>query len=160
MDIKTILENFHRNNIIDKETICAIQNKGELRIDLINYFRNSKGRIFATQLLETFVTIRKQPNGEMSAEDLMIACYVLGLHNNIEDCLKIWDAKSADFDTYCGLDIQLIAFAGVNETINFLKMQTTEEGEKAFYYVSECNNSGDFDDLENYFSKEELPWFI
>jgi phosphatidate phosphatase APP1 len=110
--------------------------------------------------LDKFIHIRQDPNGEMPAEDLMFACYILGLHNQIEDSLKIWEAKNADFDTYCGLDIQLVPFAGVKETIEFLKEQTSDEGKKAFEYVSNSSKCGDFDDLEDYFSKETMPWFI
>ena len=90
----------------------------------------------------------------------MLACYILGLHNQIEDCLKIWEAKYTDFDTYCGLDIQLVPFAGVNETIEFLKGQITKEGREAFNYVSDCKKAGDFEELEEYYSNDKLPWFI
>ncbi|MEP6845037.1 MAG: hypothetical protein ABI861_03510 [Panacibacter sp.] len=160
MDIKTILENFYKDKTISEVEINTIKNDNKLRIELANYFRQNKDRDFALCLLDTFISIRQQPNGEMPAENLMLACYILGLHNQVEDCLKIWEAKNADFDTYCGLDIQLVPFAGVKETIEFLKGQTTIEGEKAFNYVSECSKCGDFDSLEEYFSKDALPWFI
>ncbi len=161
MDIKTILEDFHKDKIISEETIDSIQNNKELKISLINYFSQHKDREFILTLLDTFIAIRQESiNGEMPATDLMFACYLLGLHNQIDDCLKIWEAKNADFDTYCGLDIQLVPFAGVKETIEFLSKQTTEEGKKAFEYVNKCSECGDFDNLEVYFSKETLPWWI
>lgn len=160
MDIKTILDDFHKDKIISDETIDSIQNDDELRIAFVNHFRQHKDREFALALLDTFISIRQDPNGEMPAENLMFACYILGLHNQIEDSLKIWEAKNADFDTYCGLDIQLVPFAGVKETIAFLKTQTSEEGKKAFDYVSKCSECGDFDELDEYFSKEALPWWI
>ncbi len=160
MTIKTILENFHKDKTISDETIDSIQNDIELKIAFINHFRQHKDREFVLALLDTFIAVRQDPSGEMPAENLMFACYILGLHNQIEDSLKIWEAKIADFDTYCGLDIQLVPFAGVKETIDFLKKQTTEEGKKAFDYVSECYKCGDFDNLDEYFSKETLPWWI
>ena len=55
---------------------------------------------------------------------------------------------------------QHLPFAGVKETIAFLKTQTTIEGKKAFDYVSECSKCGDFDSLVEYFSKDALPWWI
>lgn len=160
MTIKTILENFHKDTTISDETIDSIQNDNELRIAFVNHFREHKDREFSLALLNAFIAVRQDPSGEMPDENLMFACYILGLHNQIEDSLKIWEAKNADFDTYCGLDIQLVPFAGVKETIDFLKNQTTEEGKKAFDYVSECSKCGDFDSLDEYFSKETLPWWI
>lgn len=160
MDISTILLNFGKDKIITEELIKAIQNDQAFRIAMLTYFRQHKDRTFATHLLGTFISIRKQPKGFMPADYLMLACYILGLHNHVEDSLMIWKAKIADFDTYCGLDIQLIVFAGVQETIQFLSEQHTEEGKEAFKYVSGCYESGDFDDIETYFSAETIPWFI
>lgn len=159
MDIKTILENFHKGKKISEETIDSIQNDNELRRDLVNYFRQEKDRDFVINLLDTFISIR-QDDGDMPYEDLMLACYILGLHNQVEDSLKIWEAKNADFDTYCGLDIQLVPFAGVEKTIAFLKTQTTQEGKDAFDYVHKCAECGDFNGLDEYFSLEKLPWFV
>ncbi len=160
MTIKTILENFHRDKTISDQTIDFIQNNHELRIAFVNHFRQYQDREFSLALLDRFISIRQNPNGEMTTEGLMFACYILGLHNQIKDSLKIWEAKNADFDTYCGLDIQLVPFAGVKETIDFLRKQTTEEGKKAFDYISECSKCGDFDSLDEYFSKDTLPWWI
>jgi len=160
MDIKTILDEFHKDKTISNDTIASIQNDNNLRFAFVNHFRQYKDREFALAVLDRFISIRQDPNCKMSAENLMFACYILGLHNHIEDSLKIWEAKITDFDTYCGLDIQLVPFAGVKETIAFLKTQTTVEGKKALVYVSECFNCGDFDNIEEYFSKETYPWFI
>lgn len=160
MDINTILGNFQIDKIVSRDTIYSIQNDNGLRIALVNHFRKHKDRDFAINLLDTFIDIRQQPNGEMPVEDLMFASYILGLHYQIEDSLKIWRAKNVDFDTYCGLDIQLVPFIGIKETIEFLKAQTTEEGNKAFQYLTECSKCGDFDNLDEYFSTEQMPWFI
>src|SRR5687768_6595881 len=116
MDIKAILDGFHKNKEISDEITDSIQIDNKLRIAFLNHFRQNNDREFALALLDTFISIRKDPNGEMPAENLMFACYILGLHNQIEDSLKIWEAKNVDFDTYCGLDIQLVPFAGVEET--------------------------------------------
>jgi hypothetical protein len=159
MTINTILKTFNKDKIISDKIIDSIKNDRELRIAFINYFRQNKNREFALALLDKFISIRQDPNSKMPAENLMFACYILGLHNNIEDSLKIWEAKNTDFDTYCGLDIQLVPFFGVKETIEFLSKQTTKEGKKAFEYVNKCSECGDFDDLEKYFAKETLPWW-
>ena len=160
MIINKILDSFRREGTINTETVNIIQNDKTLRKDLITYFRKNQDRKFALALLDEFISIRKSPEGIMPFEDLMLACYILGLHHHIEDCLKIWEAKITDFDTYCGLDIQLIGFAGIKETIDFLKRQSTKFDLDPFEYVTGCYNGGDFDNLAEYFSPNEFPWFI
>ncbi|QKJ29324.1 hypothetical protein HQ865_05990 [Mucilaginibacter mali] len=160
MTIYEILDRFHTENDINTETIAAFQADTALRKELISYSRQNKDRAFALALLDKFITTRRQPDGIMPAEDLMLACFNLGLQNHIEDCLKIWDAKTIDFDTYCGLDIQLVPFAGVTDTISFLQKQNSDEALKALTYICECDACGDFDELDEYFSAKTFPWFI
>ncbi|NHA05947.1 hypothetical protein G7092_19205 [Mucilaginibacter sp. HC2] len=159
MNIDTILNDFHQTNNIGEETINHIKNDPELRAALVNYFKQQHDREFAIKLLDTFIEIRKQPNGDMPAEDLMLASYILGLHGHIEDCLKIWEAKYADFDTYCGFDTQLVMFAGLHETIQFLETQTNDSAQKALEYIKEWF-SPDPEELAEYFSPQTKLWFI
>src|SRR4051812_14028156 len=126
MNIQTIVDDFHKGYTISDDAIHFIQHDNKLRIAFVNHFRQYKDRAFAIALLDTFISLRQEPDREIPAESLMFACYILGLHNQMEDSLKIWKAKNVDFDTYCGLDIQLVPFAGVKETIRFLKAQPTE----------------------------------
>lgn len=160
MTIETRLGSFLLEGVINAEIIAAIQNDNALRKDLIHYLRQNPNRKFALALLNEFIRLRKLPKEILPAEDLMFACYILGVHNQIEDCLKIWEAKNADFDTYCGLDVQLIAFAGVEETIVFLKGEAGVESDEALEYISECMAAGDLNHLDTYFSVETLPWFV
>ena len=88
----------------------------------------------------------------------MLACYILGKHGQVEDCMKVWETKQIDFDTYCYVDIQLVPFAGIQETIEYLETQNSEEAKKALEYVVACSEAGDFDDLEQYF--KETPWYV
>jgi hypothetical protein len=79
---------------------------------------------------------------------------------HIEDCLRIWNAKTTDFDTFCYIDIQLVPFAGLDETINFLKAINTNEAKDALKYLLDCKKSGDFDNLDGYYAKDSLPWYV
>jgi hypothetical protein len=145
---------------VPKSFADLVENDRSFRKVLHGYFIQQKNRDFALKLLEKFIKIRKEPSISLSAESLMLACYILGMHQQTEDCLKIWEAKQADFDTYCGLDIQLMVFNGVEQTLDFLKMQNTETSLKAYEYVLMCNNAGDFNNLEDYFSSQNLPYYI
>jgi len=88
----------------------------------------------------------------------MLAGFILGMHKQVQDCIKIWQAKKVDFDCYCGIDIQLVPFAGVDETISYLREQKTDEANKALEYVLACTKAGDFDDLNEYYSG--TPWYV
>lgn len=158
--MKEVLENFSIGNDLNAVTITAFQSDDTLRKELIEYSRKNKNREFALALLNKAILIRLQPDGQMPIEDLMLFCLNLGLQNQIDDCLKIWEAKNIDFDTYCGLDIQQLPFAGVIETIEFLKQRHTAEAKNALDYVMRCFECGDFNDQSHYFSPNASPWFL
>jgi len=160
MKLNDILNQFHILKCVDAEIIKEFQADGVLRVALIEYSKRTKNRAFAIELVNTFIVTRRQAIGVVTVEDLMFACFNLALQNQIEDCLKIWEAKNIDFDTYCGLDVQLMPFAGVTETIEFLKLQKNADAEKALLYIVKCNNCGDFNHQHEYFSPDILPWFL
>lgn len=163
MTIDNFLHELENSKPLSVETIHFVQNDDEIGKLLINHFRENKNRDLALKLLEKFSEIRNQPypnNYDIGSEALMLSAYILGLHQNIEDCLKIWNTKTIDFDTFCGFDIQLVVFAGVNSTIDYLKTINSDESEDALKYIEECKISGDFEDIENYFSEDQSPWFI
>lgn len=158
MEVSYILEEFNNTQNISVSTINFISNDNKgIRMELVSHFRQNKNRQFALALLDKCIEMRKSEVG-LPGNDLMLASYILGLHNTIEDCLKIWDAKTTDFDTYCYVDIHLTVFAGVDETIAFLKDSNHEDSDNALTYISECRECGDFDSIDNYFA-EENPWF-
>jgi hypothetical protein len=160
MHLQEIIKVFDETSEIGPEAISEFQTIDELRGDLIEYFRSNENRKFALGLLNEFSKLRRSENGIVSIEDLMLACYVLGQHNHVEDSLEIWNVKCIDFDTYCGVDVQLVVFAGVDKTIDYFKTAGYPETDKASEYISKCNNCGDFDNLDEYFSHNQLPWFV
>jgi hypothetical protein len=160
MTFKKILTAFYKDRTIPDEFIESIEDNRELRIELIDYFRVNDDRDFALQLLNKMVDFRTQKDKGMTSDSIMLACYLLGLHQNVDDCLKIWNAKTTDFDTFCGVDIQLVPFAGVDKTIDYLRGSNCKEAEEALKYVLDCKKSGDFDELDRYYAKESLPWYV
>lgn len=158
MEIETIIKNFKTRHIFSDHEISAIQTDQTLRAELVNHFRVNRDRTFALALLDTFIELRKEPKNEVSIDDLMLASFIIGMHGKVEDSLKIWEAKTVDFDTYCGVDIQLVPFAGVNETVSFLQAQNDDEAKEALKYVLACSKAGDFEDLEEYYN--ETPWWV
>lgn len=158
MITEEIIDELKETGKLSKGTIQEIEENRNLRLELVQYFDKNKNRDFVLDLLKILTELRQDPNAGISGDSLMLACYILGKHNQIEDCLKVWETKRIDFDTYCYVDIQLVPFVGVQETIDYLKTQTSEEARHALEYVVSCSKAGDFDDLENYFT--ETPWFV
>ncbi|MCU0443721.1 MAG: hypothetical protein MUE85_02305 [Microscillaceae bacterium] len=160
MDIQTILADFTKTKTISEAVIQSLQSDEVLRIELQNFLRNNPNRAFATTLLEDLMKKRQNNPLKTELEDLMYAAYLLGLHRQIEDCLKIWDCKNLDFDTYCGLDAELMLFAGWETTLNFLRKLPQANAQKAFQYLSELKQSNGVEDLDDYFSVKLIPWFV
>jgi len=150
MNVETLLENFKTQQTLSVDEILSIRIDETLREELVNHFRTHRDRPFALALLNKFIELREDLKNEISINDLMLASFILGMHGEVEDSLKVWEAKRVDFDTYCGLDIQLVPFAGVNETIAFLETQNDTEAKAALEYVTACANGGDFDELDDY----------
>ena len=157
MKTEDLINELSQTNTLSKDTIQEFEENSNLRLDLIQHFNENKNRDFALNLLAVLSELRRDPDEEISGDSLMLACYILGKHNQIEDCMKIWETKQIDFDTYSYIDIQLVTFLGVKATIEYLETQTSEEALVALQYITACEEAGDFDDLEEYFS--DTPWF-
>lgn len=163
MTLQTLLQEFDQTQTFSRETILAIEKHEYIGGELVQYFLENKNREWAYRFLKSAAEIRNEPypNGyDIGVGALMLAGYILGLHGNIEDCLELWNAKTVDFDTFCAFDIQLVVFGGVAQTIAYLKQQNGETAEKALHYIEECKKAGDFDDLDEYFDRNALPYFI
>ncbi|UUC44079.1 hypothetical protein [Flavobacterium cerinum] len=160
MTANQIIQELKENNTISRETILEIEKHALVGQELVRYFKENKNREWALQLLRRAVEIRNEPypkGYDIGTGTLMLAGYIVGLHQQIEDCLEIWKAKTVDFDTFCGFDIQLVVFGGVANTIAYLKQQNAEDAVK---YITECDESGDFDTLDQYFNPDGMPYYI
>jgi hypothetical protein len=158
MQTEDIINELKHSGNLSKGTIQEVEENRSLRLELVQYFNKNKNREFALEFLAFLTKLRQNPDIGISGDSLMLACYILGKHNQIEDCLRVWEAKRIDFDTYCYVDIQLVPFAGVQETIAYLETQTSKEAKHALEYVVACSKAGDFDNLETYFN--ETPWYV
>lgn len=160
MEAKGLIDNYIQTGIISDNIIEQLCIAEDLRSDLCKYLGFNKNREFALDLLKTLIELRKNPGKEISTDDLKLACYLLGLHQQTADCLLIWEAKRGDFDTFCGIDIQLMAFAGVEQVISYLQTIDSADAKEALQHVVACSDAGDFDNLKDYFSPDNLPWWV
>ena len=95
-------------------------------------------------------------------DELVQLCYMLYKIGNIDDIQLLWEIKNNNFDTYCGLDIQLVAVPDVDDALEYLRTKSEEWAFNATNYIESCLNSGDFcervfylDKIESQFNKEK-----
>lgn len=161
MTVEHIVMEFNNTRSFTDDIIESIQNNDIIRIALCDYFKSHSDRGFAIALMDWFIALRLNPAVGTAGEDLMLAAYILGKHKHVEDCLKIWEAKKTDFDAFCYIDVQLMVFAGVQQTVDFLNNQANNKAvAEALEYVVSCKEAGDFDDIDSYYAKGNIPWFI
>ena len=98
--------------------------------------------------------------GGATTEGLRLAGYLIGLHQDVRDSLLLWRTKQLTFDTFCEFDVQLVAFAGINQTLAYLRSLPDPEAVEAVDYLQQCQAAGNFDDLEDYFSPDNLPYWL
>lgn len=115
------------------------------------------------QLLEDEIS-RAYEDGDEDQERRRLLCAQLFSIGNAEDCLLIWEAKAFSFDTMCGLDIQFLCGAGLEETKTFLQTSPDPSAPDALEYLLGCETAGDFRDwtpqlwlvnYQNYFGVEQ-----
>jgi hypothetical protein len=83
-------------------------------------------------------------------ESIRLCGALLFLLAQMEDVGLLWEAKTANFDTMSGFDIQLLVGAGVTPMLAYLQLVEEEWAEDARAYLEECQQAGDFQNLERY----------
>jgi hypothetical protein len=146
-DIKRIIQRFQKKKSIeDLDFQDFLEEFGaRLKGGLLQYFIENKNPELARYLLKKGIEERKKDVIIVFIEDLSLFSYILAQHKQQEDVLLIWQAKNADFDTWCGFDGDLLCFMGVQHTLDYLKNITTQNVLEVYDYVKEYNQ-GDVDD--------------
>jgi hypothetical protein len=83
-------------------------------------------------------------------ESIKLCAYLLFRLGYVEDSLSIWRAKTTNFDTHCGIDVQLLVATGVEDTLAWLKRNGSPEALAAVGWVEGCRETGDFKNLDGY----------
>ena len=89
---------------------------------------------------------RAHESSDGYSDELGKCAYMLFLIGNVEDSLAIWRAKQTNFDTSCGVHVQLLVGAGLESTLTFLRASSEEDAQNAAAYIEECRAAGEFDD--------------
>jgi hypothetical protein len=58
----------------------------------------------------------------------------------VEDSILIWRAKSCNFDTYLGIDVQFLCGAGLEHTKEYLHRDGSDRALEALDYIADCES--------------------
>ncbi len=58
----------------------------------------------------------------------------------VEDSLWVWRAKECNFDTHCGVDVQLLCGGGWEPTMKFLQDHGSDLAKDAMQYLRACES--------------------
>jgi hypothetical protein len=101
-------------------------------------------------ILEQEIRSRVHDSGGEFFENLYWAGFLLSLVAQVEDVRLLWSVKTLDFDTWNGFDVQFLVGAGVSRTLSYLHSLQEEWAAAAWTYLEQCQQAGDFADLEQY----------
>ena len=168
MNAESIIKEFSDKKGVTKDDVIIILRNNAIRKGLYDLFGVSPDCFFAQSFLLRLIELRSydpwkegfEAKYAIGINDLVFAAYLVALCRQVEDSLLIWKAKTVDFDTFCGFDIQMVVYSGVEKTLSFMKGIKTEDVSEAIKYINDCNEAGDFDKLNQYFSPDNLPWYI
>ncbi|MBO2008000.1 hypothetical protein [Hymenobacter negativus] len=158
------LTEYKETGSISSEAIHRLIQVDGARFELYQHYLSEPSIDFARTLLAELTALYQayyEHGGEpMGTDELRLAGYLIGLHQDVSDSLLLWRTKQLSFDTACEFDIQLVVFAGVEPTISYLKEQPNKEAAQALEYIEVCKSGGDFEHLTAYFSPDNLPYWI
>lgn len=78
---------------------------------------------------------------------MRLLCAQLFSLGHAEDALRVWRAKSCNFDTHCGIDVQFLCGAGLESTKAYLRQTAGDDARDALEYLAKCETAGDFRDF-------------
>lgn len=126
---------------------------------------NEKDLPFIRNLLAEETKKASPWNHEDGDEELMrLCCIQLFSKGNLSDTLLIWQAKCANMDAGCMIDVQFLCGAGLEETKTYLQGINQDNARDALAYLLECEETGDFEGFSvenwmefyrNYFTGDE-----
>jgi hypothetical protein len=115
----------------------------------LNRTLHEEDHYFAQYLLEQEIAHHRGLSGGVY-EGIKLCAYLLFRLDHVEDSLLIWRAKATNFDTHCGVDVQLLVAAGVQETLNWLRQQESQDAQHAVNWIEGCAATGDFKNPDGY----------
>ena len=103
----------------------------------------NRGAIIAA--LDEQITLEADEDGDPFLMRLLCAqLFSLGW---AEDTLRVWRAKSCNFDTHCGIDVQFLCGAGLEPTKAHLSEIRGDDALEALNYLIKCEAAGDFEEF-------------
>ncbi|MBS2032327.1 MAG: hypothetical protein JST54_30790 [Deltaproteobacteria bacterium] len=96
-------------------------------------------------ILHQQVQAERASQGDGDTELMRLCCVQLFGLGQLDDVLRIWEAKTASFDTFGGFDMEYLLGAGLDATKRFLAGHGSSEAQRALARIAECERAGNFD---------------
>lgn len=97
--------------------------------------------------LDEQVALEADENGDHFLMRLL--CVQLFSLGRVEDSLRVWRAKSCNFDTHGAIDVQLVCGAGLETTRAYLRQAGEDDAAEALQFLARCEAAGDFKDFSS-----------
>ena len=102
-------------------------------------------KTFPSDILAVETERERAHQGSGNTILMRLCCVQLFNLHKLEDVLPIWHAKTASWDAYRSIDIQLLCGAGLEATKEYLAQDPSPEAHSALERIIECEHTGDFD---------------
>jgi hypothetical protein len=109
--------------------------------DLLRQFglpAKATNRVTIITLLEKQISLEEDEIGDQFL--IRLLCAQLFSIGFVEDSILIWRAKSCNFDTCLGIDVQFLCGAGFEQTKNYLQLDGSDDAINALDYIAKCES--------------------
>ncbi|WP_124726783.1 hypothetical protein [Staphylospora marina] len=141
----------------DSKQDLNVKKRYALAIELHYHWKPDDDYELVKFLMKNEVVSRRNDPYSGSADSLILISYLLARYRKPENVWLFEEAKFADFDTYCGYDVQFLFSAGVEATCRYLERHgITEDRPYLFENRDHLRSICTEEDIEKFFYELSL----
>ena len=118
--------------------------------ELICESLKDKDHPLAQVLMEQEVLAHENDDDSYVDDNLVLCAHILFKLGRVEDSLIIWRAKGINYDTQTGISTELIAGAGIDETLKYLRSVNSSYALAALEDFHKFAEPGEFEEFRQY----------
>jgi len=103
----------------------------------LQYDRRDEDHTLVRYLLEEEIKSRRNDPFQGESSALLLAAFLLGCFNHVEDVWLLWRAKSANFDTFFALEHRHLFAAGIEATLRYVQASDRPEAGAMLHWLRE-----------------------
>jgi len=118
--------------------------------DLICDTLRDEDHALVQSLTEQEILAHENDDDSYVDDNLVLCARILFKLGHAEDSLLVWRAKNINFDTETAISVELIAGAGIEQTLAYLQAVNSPESQAAHEYFMEYGELDDFESFRRY----------